>query len=82
MDSRLGLVVSSLGVSLAVFPGPRSFRGLLLGPVFLKASSLVNFLLPAGVEAESRVGGAILGLPMPSGGRAVARVPETLAEPR
>lgn len=58
------------------------FRGLLLRLVFLEASSPVNFLRPAGAGAESRVGGAILGFPVSSGGGAVASVREALVEPR
>lgn len=77
VDSWLGLVVRSLGeVSLAAFPELRGmgFWGLLLCLVFLEASSPVNFLLPAGDEAESCVGGIVLGFPTPKGGRAVASV--------
>lgn len=77
MDGRLGLVVRSLGeASLADFPGLRGsgFRGLLFCLVFLEVSRPVNFLLPAGVKAESRVGGIVLGFPTPKGGRAGASV--------
>lgn len=77
VDSWLGLVVRSLGeASLAVFPelSGTGFRGLLLCLVFLEASNPVIFLLPAGVEAESRVEGIVLGFPTPKGGRAVASV--------
>lgn len=77
VDSWLGLVVRSLGeASLAAFPELRGtgFRGLLLCLVFLEASSPVNVLLPEGVEAESRVGGIVLGFPTPKRGRAVASV--------
>lgn len=74
VDSWLGSVVRSLGkATLAAFP-ELLFRGLLLRLVFLEASSPVDFLLPAGVEAESRVGGIVLGFPTPKGGGAVASV--------
>lgn len=75
--SPLGLVVRALGeASLAAFPELRGtgFRGLLLGLAFLEASRPVNFLLPAGVEAESCVGSIILGFPTPKGVGAGASV--------
>lgn len=77
VDSWLGWVLRPLGeASLVVFPGLRGtvFRALLLRLVFLEASNPVDFLLPAGVEAESRVGCIVLGFPVFNGGRAVACV--------
>lgn len=76
----LALVVGSFNrTSPAAFPGLRGpdFCGLLLGPAFLEVSDPVGFLLPVETEPGVRVGGAVLGVPVPkteatimAGGRA------------
>lgn len=76
----LALVVGSFNrTSPAAFPGLRGtgFWGPLLGPAFLEVSDPVGFLLPAETEPGERVGGTVLGVPVPkteatvmAGGRA------------
>lgn len=67
----LGLVVwLFMGASSTAFPGlmASGFQVLLLGPPFSEVSDPIGFLFPAGTEPGARVGGAVLGVPVPKAG--------------